>query len=84
MEKAPLARPFTSSLFSALMSCGALSPDSVDNDLSLFCESGSRPPQSHGRSVSDRVSEEASFHLTLHFALTPRPPIFPLLHEALS
>ena len=32
---------------------------------------------------SDRVSEEASFHRYLHFALTPRSCIFPLLHEAL-
>ena len=27
---------------------------------------------------SDRVSEEASFHRYLHFALTPRSRIFPL------
>ncbi|EJR3193331.1 hypothetical protein NYA17_004662 [Salmonella enterica] len=32
---------------------------------------------------SDRVSEEASFHHHLHFALTPRTRIFHLLHEAL-
>ena len=33
---------------------------------------------------SDRVSEEASFHHHLHFALTPGSRIFPLSHEALS
>ena len=33
---------------------------------------------------SDRVSEEASCHRQLHFALTPRSCIFPLPHEALS
>ncbi|ECJ6355216.1 hypothetical protein AA192_23390 [Salmonella enterica subsp. enterica serovar Senftenberg] len=32
---------------------------------------------------SDRVSEEASFHRHLHFALTPYSCIFPLPHEAL-
>lgn len=33
---------------------------------------------------SDRVSEEASFHIYLHVALTPDSRIFPLPHEALS
>ena len=35
------------------------------------------------RERSDRVSEEASFHHHLHFALTPRIRIFHLPHEAL-
>ena len=33
---------------------------------------------------SDRVSEEASFHLHRHFALTPHSRIFYLPQEALS
>ncbi|SXB00082.1 Uncharacterised protein [Klebsiella pneumoniae] len=43
--------------------------------MSPLCARRQRPPQPNGRSVSDRVSEEASYLRNLHFL-----PYAPRLH----
>jgi hypothetical protein len=63
-----------------------LSPALPDFSASLYLVIREQvtPAAASRQERSDRVSEEASYHHHLHFALTPRSCIFPLPHEALS